>query len=316
MVYPVFMLTNTLATLPILLLFILGMLLRRTALFDGRTIDQIKAFVLTFCLPALLFESFLGLHVGLRESVTILLIYLLCLLLYAVGLIITRIFRIPSPYFAQLMTGFEVGMLALALFGAIYGSHSLYAMAFISIGQTLFVFTIQSSTLASIGSNTRPSPAQVIRQFVTSPISWAMAGGIIASRLTLGSTVALLLSPVKETIHYLGLVTVPLITITIGWSLLIESDVLARSLATIAVRKGIGIPLALLFNRYIIVGLLKMAPIFEQAVMVMVLCPPPFVIAAYMSQEDQTESAYVNTTLSVDTVVSIVLVMVVTTVWR
>lgn len=310
------MLSNILATLPILLLFILGMLLRRTSLFDGRTIDQIKAFVLTFCLPALLFESFLGLDVGLSESVAIILIYLLCLLLYAVGLFITRLFHIQSPYFAQLMTGFEVGMLALALFSAIYGPSHLYAMAFVSIGQTLFVFTVQSSTLASIGSARRPSLTQIVRQFVTSPISWAMAGGIIASQLTLTSGWTRLLSPLGDTIHYLGLVTVPMITITIGWSLAIEANVLAKSLVTIAVRKAIGLPLALLFNHYIIIGLLKMEPIFAQAMLVMVLCPPPFVIAAYMSQDDQQESAYVNTTLSVDTVVSIVLVMIATTVWR
>ena len=76
------------------------------------------------------------------------------------------------------------------------------------------------------------------------------------------------------------------------------------------------IALALLFNHCILDRWLGMALIYRQAMLVMALTPPPFVISAFMKMDDEGENAYVHTTLSADTVVSILLVMVSVALYR
>ena len=144
--------TNTFASLPILFLFLLGYLTRRTSFLSERTIVELKHLILTFGLPALLFESFLTLDVRPKDTVVVLLVYLLCVLLLALGHLLARLFKIRSPYFPLMMTGFEVGMFGLAVFSATYGAPGLSAIAFIGLGQTFFVFTIQSSALTAMKS--------------------------------------------------------------------------------------------------------------------------------------------------------------------
>ncbi len=310
-VYRMHMGTNTFASLPILLLFFLGYWMRRTSFLSERTIVELKNLILTVGLPALLFESFLTLDVRAKDTVVVLLIYLLCLLLLGIGHLLARVFRIKSPYFALMMTGFEVGMFGLAVFSATYGAAGLSAIAFIGLGQTFFVFTIQSSALTAMKSGSRPSASVMFGEFIRSPVTLGMVGGIVAGAITLPSSMAPYVAPLGSFIHFLGSMTVPLITIAIGWGVQIERRTLGLSLFTIAIRKIILVTLALLFNYWILDRWLGMPQIFRQAMLVMALTPPPFVISAFMKADDETENAYVHTTLSVDTVVSIVLVMVV-----
>ncbi len=310
------MASNTFASLPILFLFLLGYALRRTSFLSETSIVELKNLILTFGLPALLFESFLTLDVRAKDTVVVLLVYLLCLLMLATGQFTARLFRIKSPYFPLLMTGFEVGMFGLAVFSATYGAPGLSAIAFIGLGQTFFVFTIQSSALMAMKSGRRPGLRSIIREFATSPVTLGMVGGIVASRIPVSASAAPYLAPAGAFIHLLGSATVPLITIAIGWGVQIERRTLRLSLVTIAVRKAILIPLALLFNHWILTRWLGMPTLYRQAMLIMVLTPPPFVISAFMKSDDEGENAYVHTTLSVDTVVSIVLVMVAVALYR
>ena len=308
--------TNTFASLPILFLFLLGYLTRRTSFLSERTIVELKHLILTFGLPALLFESFLTLDVRPKDTVVVLLVYLLCVLLLALGHLLARLFKIRSPYFPLMMTGFEVGMFGLAIFSATYGAVGLSAIAFIGLGQTLFVFTIQSSALTAMKSGERPSLSSILISFIKSPVTLGMAGGIIAGLIPVPDALSPYLEPLDSFIHLVGSMTVPLITIAIGWGVEIERKTLRFSLFTIAVRKLILITLALLFNHWILDRWLGMAPIYRRAMLVMALTPPPFVISAFMKNDDEGENAYVHTTLSADTVVSILLVMVSVALYR
>ncbi|MCK9548528.1 MAG: permease [Sphaerochaeta sp.] len=310
------MATNTFASLPILFLFLLGYGMRRTSFLSEKTIVELKNLILNVGLPALLFESFLTLDVRAKDTVVVLLVYLLCVLMLALGHLLARLLRIKSPYFPLMMTGFEVGMFGLAVFSATYGAVGLSAIAFIGLGQTFFVFTIQSSALTAMKSGRRPSVASIIGEFVKSPVTVGMVGGIVAGMVRVPASLSPYLEPAGAFIHLLGSMTVPLITIAIGWGVQIEGKTVGLSLFTIAIRKVILVTLALLFNHWILDRWLGMAPIFRQAMLIMALTPPPFVISAFMKSDSEGENAYVHTTLSVDTVVSIVLVMAAVALYR
>ena len=68
--------------------------------------------------------------------------------------------------------------------------------------------------------------------------------------------------------------------------------------------------LALLINYLVVDTLLGMDKMYEIALMTMFLTPPPFVISIYMRTDEKEQSDYVDNTLSLDTLVSIVAVMI------
>jgi predicted permease len=67
--------------------------------------------------------------------------------------------------------------------------------------------------------------------------------------------------------------------------------------------------LALLINHFLIDRLLGMDTIYRYALLVMFLTPPPYVVTIYMRPNDKVNADYVDNTLSLDTLVSIVMVM-------
>jgi hypothetical protein len=54
-----------------------------------------------------------------------------------------------------------------------------------------------------------------------------------------------------------------------------------------------------------------MEAIYRYALLVMFLTPPPFVVTIYMRPNDTVNADYVDNTLSLDTLISILMVMLV-----
>ena len=94
MVYRRGMGADTFASLRVLCLFLLGYGMRRTSFLNEKTISELKKLILTVGLPALLFESFLTLDVRAMDTVVVLLVYLLCVLMLAVGHLLARLCKI------------------------------------------------------------------------------------------------------------------------------------------------------------------------------------------------------------------------------
>ncbi len=130
------------AALPILSLFVLGYLLKKVSFFKDSTIVDIKKLVTNISLPALLFNAFLSLDIQAKDILIVAVIYLMCTLMLVLGRIIAKIGNIKSPYFPLMMGGFEMGMFGYALFISLYGAENLGKIAFLTIGQSIFVFTI------------------------------------------------------------------------------------------------------------------------------------------------------------------------------
>jgi len=67
--------------------------------------------------------------------------------------------------------------------------------------------------------------------------------------------------------------------------------------------------LALIINHFLIDRLLGMDSIYRYALLVMFLTPPPFVVTIYMRPNDKVNADYVDNTLSLDSLISILMVM-------
>ena len=295
--------------LPVLLLFSLGFLLQKTRFFTEASVADVKKIVSNIALPALLFQAFASIKIEIGYLLLVLVVFGSCLLMVLLGRIIARMLRIKSPYFAFMMGGFEMGMLGYALFISFYGEQHLGKIALVDLGQVLFVFFVLMALLIRERDGVQ-STAMLLKQFVTSPVILAIFAGLLASLLSPLVETSPMLDTLGRFVSMVGSLTVPLIAITIGYGIHIKREGLLLSLKTIAVRKILLIVLALAINHFIIDSLLHMEAMYRYALLVMFLTPPPFVISIYMAQDDRQDADYVANTLSLDTLISVLLVVV------
>lgn len=294
--------------LPVLLLFILGFLLQRGSTLTQASVAGAKRIVSDLALPALLFQAFSSLEIESKYLILVVTIFLVCLLMVLLGKALAKPLRMETPYFPLLLGGFEMGMLGYALFLSIYGSEHVGKMALIDLGQVLFVFFVLMAFLIRERDGAHTTKALLV-QFITSPVILAIGGGIVVSIIGPWFSPHPIWTAIDEGISLLASLTTPLIALSIGYGIHIKKEGLSWSLKTIMVRKLVLLGLALLINHFLIDRLLGMETIYRYALLVMFLTPPPYVVTIYMRPNDKVNADYVDNTLSLDTLVSIVMVM-------
>jgi len=302
------MLETLLPVLPVLLLFVIGFILQKISFFSPGSIADVKKLVSNLALPALLFQAFSAIEVEGKHLLLVILVFLTCAVMVALGKLIAKPLKVKSPYFSLMMGGFEMGMLGYALFLSLYGQQHLGKIALVDLGQVVFVFFVLMAMLIKERGDVS-HPTALLKQFISSPVIIAIIIGLVVSFLKPHVSPTPLLATLGELINMLSLLTVPLIAITIGYGIHFQKEGLKDSLKTIIVRKVLSIGLLLVLNELIVDRLLGMDPMYRYAMMVMFLTPPPFVISIFMKQDDKRNMDYVANTLSLDTVISVLLII-------
>jgi malate permease and related proteins len=295
--------------LPVLLLFLLGFLLQKVHFFTEASVTDVKKIVSNIALPALLFQAFASIDIEIGHLLLVLVIFATCALMVFLGKVVARILRIVSPYFAFMMGGFEMGMLGYALFLSFYGQEHLGKIALVDLGQVVFVFFVLMALLIRERDGVQ-STAMLVRQFIISPVILAIFAGLLTSFAKPLFTPGPVFETLGRFVSMVASLTVPLIAITIGYGIHIKREGLMLSLKTIAVRKSLLVLLALAINHFLIDAVLHLEAMYRYALLVMFLTPPPFVISIYMAQDDRQDADYVANTLSLDTLISVLLVIV------
>jgi len=290
---------------PVLALFVLGYVLRRTHFFEHSAVSALKKLVVNIALPALLFRAFASLNLEPRLLLVVITVFSICVAMVLIGRVISWITGIKSPYFAILMGGFETGMVGYAIFIAAYGAENVPALALVDLGQVTFVFFVLMSLLISLRGE-RYTVAQLTRRLISSPVIIAIAAGMVFGLVTAHVSVkeTALFQAASSLITLVGGLTVPLICIVIGYELEIDRSSLGLPLFTIAVRTVLLVGFAAAVNALLIRQLLDLPSIYERAVLTMFILPPPFVIPLFMDQTDRENMRYVTNTLSMGTLAS------------
>jgi predicted permease len=112
--------------LPIILLLFLGNIMRRRRLLSEQTIDELRFLVVNFALPSVLFLAFVQMELKSAYLVIFVLVFLLMVVMFALGGWIQKWLKIEHGYFRFLLTGFEYGMLRVRLFGSAYGLEKIW----------------------------------------------------------------------------------------------------------------------------------------------------------------------------------------------
>ena len=292
--------------LPILLIILVGVGLRRLNVVASTTMDDLKRLIVNLTLPAALFLAFARVNMDATYLLIVAAVFAACWLVLMVGRGLDPLLGIGSPYFPSLITGFEAGMVGYAIYGAVYGQENLYKFGIVDLGQVLFVFFILVPGLTRMTTGPVTFGATV-RGFVKTPVILAIVGGLLFGGLGLPARFALspLTTSLLETVGLLGGMTTPLVALVIGYGLVIQPGALGRPLITAGVRLVIWLGLGVPFAVWVVGQRLGLDQAFQAAVVTMILLPGPFVIPMFMPAGAVEDETYVVNALTLGTLVTL-----------
>jgi predicted permease len=295
------------STSPVITLFAVGYLLRRLRFFDQGFVDELRKLVLYVALPALLFTVFRNLPLSGELLTYFVIVFVACGVLLGLGVFLTRFVGLRSAYAPFMFTGFETGMLGYAVFIAAFGADQASRLASFDLGQLFFVWIVLIGPLLRLKTGTR-KPGEITVMFFRSPVVLGILTGLAANALgVLVSESVKLLNTVESIAHTASLITVPLISIIIGYSFTVDRSTLKHSLLTILLRVPLTLVLAFFLERIVLFRVLSLDSMYRGAFMTMFLLPPPFVYTLFLRPHDDDNASYLATTYSLHTLVSIVL---------
>ncbi len=286
--------------LPVFLALALGMLCRSRNFLSREGVDALKKVVINLTLPFVLLNAFATAEYSAAALVLPALMFGICCLALGLGFLAVRVFRIKGRLSAFLASGFEAGMLGYALFVLLFPNVSVSEFALPDIGQTLFVFTLYKILL----SGKRDWKA-IGKDMATTPILWAVAAGILIGATGLYGMLEQwgISGVLNACTDFLSAPTGMIILLTVGYDLVIKEIPWKKTAGFIVMRLVImviclGASVAL--NRFALGGIL-----FEGAMILMLILPPPYVIPVFA--DEPAERVSVSSALSAMTLVTIVL---------
>ena len=289
--------------LPVVLMLGIGMLCRRRNLISREGVNALKGVVVNIALPAVLLNAFATTRYTLMDVAVPLMMFGVCLAAWALGKVAARLLKMPSRFVPFLTTGFEAGMLGYALFNMLYGSARTAEFARIDLGQVLFVFTLYK-VLLGLSGRKRADFGALVKEMALSPIILAIAAGVLlgATGLYRAMEPSGLAGVFDACTSFISAPTSAIILLTIGYDLVLSDIPWGQTLKVAAVR--LAIMLALRFMFLAAVKALWPEAELTQAVNVMFILPPPFVLPVFADDADQR--VYVSSALSVSTLIAIV----------
>lgn len=292
--------------IPIVALIALGMLLRRIDLLDDTVVDGLKRLIVSVVLPAVLFTAFLTMEFRAEYLAIIVIVPLACIALLGIGYGVRRLLGSP-PVTPFLFTGFEFGMVGLALYTAAYGIGQVPTAAIVGLGHEFFIWFV-FVTLLKGQSDGRVSARETLASFVRSPVIIAIAAGLLLNVLGARESIAAnaVGGGLLRTLEYLAGIIVPLILIVVGYGTRLTRAGVRQALPLVAARFVVTLAFGLVLSEVVVGQLLGLGAPVRAAVFMLFILPPPFIVPIFLPRRRQDEITYSNNVLSLYSVVSIV----------
>jgi len=297
------------SALPVFLALALGMLCREKKFLDRSGIDALKKVVLNITLPAVLLNAFASADYSAAAMAQPVILFLLCCLALAMGFGIVRLTKAKGRLSGYLASGFEAGMLGYTLFALLFPERSASEFALLDLGQTLFVFTVYKFLLSG-----KSGVKELLRDMVTSPILWAVFAGVLLGATGLYARLHSwgVGSALDALTNFISAPTGMIILLTVGYDLVLKQIPWKQTAGLIAMRLGI---MAVLYGLILVISRTVLnGQIFEGAVLLMLILPPPYVIPVFA--DEPAERVKISSALSALTLVSMVLFAVLSVVYH
>jgi len=289
--------------LPLVVSLGIGFFARKREILSPEAIDGMKAFVMKFALPALLFSLFFTAEYSVSILVYAITMFVLGFAGLGLGFLIGKPLEKRSPMFRYMTTGWEVGMLGYALYALLFGAENLRNMATLDFGHVLFIF---SGYIAVLYSRIGCTKKESLQALLTNPIPWAMIIG--AALAMLGVSRALAPSGVTDLIKSLcDFVAAPLscvILIVVGYGIEFSGKNFVTAAISVLVRTLVCAALCavalLVFGAFI-----PLTDEMRWAVIILFMTPAPYILTVFTNNEQ--ERADVSMSLSLQTIVTVLI---------
>ncbi len=278
--------------LPILILLIIGYVVKRKNLFSESFIQGLKVLIIKIALPAVLFDAFSTMELQVSYLLLFVLIFLYCIILYAIGYGLNRLF--PRMFRWEktkgYMTGFEFGMIGVGLFGAIWGMEHLWIIMLIAFGHELFIWFFYVLFVSKNNEETIRF-SDTMKHFLKTPTILAIVFGVVTNLTGIRAMMEMNIfgQSILSAIEFLKPLTSPLILIIIGYTLSFRLTKLREIgiylIARMLFVLGIGI-IVLLLIKQLVSGL---DPLFTIAFYAFILLPAPYILPLYINDKEETE---------------------------
>ena len=211
------MVTLLKTALPVFLALALGMLCRSKGFLNRDGVDTLKKVVVNLTLPAVLLNAFATAEYSLSTMAMPVLMFLLCCLALALGMLAVRLFGIKSRLVPFLMSGCEAGMLGYALFVMLFPDKSISGFAMLDLGQTLFVFTLYKILISG-----KREWKIIVSDMIHSPVLWAVFAGVLLGATGLYRAMGQFRDVLKSVTDFISAPTGMIILLTVGFDLVID----------------------------------------------------------------------------------------------
>jgi len=297
---------------PIFLIMTIGYVLRKIRILNDSIIVGLKKLIVNVALPAVLFLSFSEMEIKLSAILLFAATFVFCLILYWLGILYqkTRICDYPlSPFF---FTGFEFGMIGVALFSSIFGMDNLHYILLIGLGHEFFIWFFYAPMLES-QEHGKVKFLNIVKSFIKSPIIIAIFAAIFLNLTGIYKSIEgnILVSSIWATLTLLSQLVSPLILLTVGYSLQINHIPWKAGFHLISLRLlSIGIlgTVLILFTREFVMEINKT---MLYAFITFFLLPPPFIIPVFLGDKFKNENLFYNNLLVLSTIVTLILFMMI-----
>jgi hypothetical protein len=250
-----------------------------------------------------LFNAFLNATYNIKTVVLFVLIYVGYLIAIGLGFVLRKGIKGSSLFMPFLLASAEGGMLGYALFGLITGSQTGFAA--VDLGQTVFAYTAFLAFL-KMTDGKEVTAGSLLKNMFSNKCFLGMLLGIICGATGIGGLVlnSAAGSIVTSIISMIIGPTSAIVLIVVGYELNMEKALLKKVFTTIALRIVIMAALLVAVSS-IVTAIFGYDSDLQVALMVLYSLPAPFIIPMFADLGDDSE--YVSTTLSINTIITMIL---------
>ena len=293
--------------IPVFLIILVGYILRRKKVLSDDGIKTLKTLIVTVFLPSSLFFAFLDADLDARYLILLAGVFVFCGVLYLIGIVFKRTKILDSIYSAEFFTGFEFGMVGIALFSGIFGVKALPVISLIGLGHEFFIWFVYLPLLKSHSDENKSGIKDVLISFIKSPIIIAIIIAVILNKAGAAEIIRnnFISGGFTIAVQWFSSVTVSVVLIVLGASLHFQKMEIGRSIKFIVIRAAIAGSAS--FGMYILLSnIIRDLPVlFPYAWLTFFILPPPFIIPIYVPDSHREENIFLSNTIMLYTLISL-----------
>ncbi|OOB80519.1 MAG: hypothetical protein BEN19_00510 [Epulopiscium sp. Nuni2H_MBin003] len=294
-------------TLPVVLIFLLGIWCRKRNFLLESSMNDIKKFIINIALPCVLIQTFINLEIKLEYLTIIALTFSLLFILMIAGHICNFIPKIYYRYNAYMCTGFSFGLLGMGLFSIIYGEENLAIFSIMGLAHEVFIWSIYYFIFRLDTKKEKFSIHGFLRM-LKSPIIVSILLGVACNISGIGTLLytTAIGEGLQRTMAYLASTATPLMLLCIGYGINLSLNSLKISAKVMIVRLAVTIVVGTLFKVLIIDNIIETTMLFNVSYISFLILPPMFSLPILISENgNKNDYEIASSAVGIYTVISI-----------